>query len=261
MQLWLPALVTFCYLLSAGGFWQVHRNRFSPFWALTLLVITCQLHAIVLISTISSGTPRILNLSIFNVISIFAWMIACLSLFWLWRVQMSLAGVMISLINAVLVPIAALLVARKPFLENLSTGMVWHILLSIAAWTFLSIAMIHAILYTHLFQRLKQKRLRNANMGSLAGMERIMIWHVSVGWGLLAMSLLTGLAFVEDLFAQHLWHKTVLTVLAWLVFSRLVWLYFYRRRHGMILVYWLFAGYALLMTGYVVSNIVLQFIV
>jgi ABC-type uncharacterized transport system permease subunit len=41
--------------------------------------------------------------------------------------------------------------------------------------------------------------------------------------------LFSGFIFIEDLFAQHLVHKTILSILAWLIFSSLL---IGRKRYG-----------------------------
>ena len=43
------------------------------------------------------------------------------------------------------------------------------------------------------------------------------------------VSLATGVAFVADMMAQHLAHKTVLSIIAWSIFGVLLW---GRWRHG-----------------------------
>ena len=54
----------------------------------------------------------------------------------------------------------------------------------------------------------------------------ILVWASFV---LLSATLLTGVLFVQNLLAQHLWHKTVLSVLSWLVLGVLL---FGRWRYG-----------------------------
>ena len=56
------------------------------------------------------------------------------------------------------------------------------------------------------------------------GLARVL----GVGFGLLSLTLLTGVVFVENLFAQDLGHKTVLSILSWgvlgvLLFGRWRW--------------------------------------
>ncbi|MBV7433443.1 cytochrome c biogenesis protein CcsA [Cardiobacteriaceae bacterium TAE3-ERU3] len=259
MQLWLPIAASFIYLLSAYLFLRVNRGEFSALWALGVMVLACQIHAAVLIMQVSAG--EVINLSIFNVISIYGWGVACLSVIWLWRAQLALAGVMICLLNAVLVGLPLVFHAEKPFLANLEQGMLWHILSSIAAWVVLSVALINALLYGWLFQRLKQKQLTRNNVISLVGLERMMMWLTAIGVCLLGLSLFSGWLFVDDLFAQHLWHKTVLTIIAWLVYSWLCFAYFIGHQRGMKIVLINALGYTLLLAGYVVSNVILQFVI
>src|SRR5690606_30307424 len=47
-----------------------------------------------------------------------------------------------------------------------------------------------------------------------------LIW---VGFGLLTLAIGTGSLYIHDIFAQHLAHKTVFSILAWLCFSVLLW--------------------------------------
>ncbi|UJF24354.1 cytochrome c biogenesis protein CcsA [Suttonella sp. R2A3] len=259
MQLWLPIAISIVYLLAAHAFWRTSRARFNPLWALGLMVLACQGHALVLIGQVGEGEA--INLSIVNVLSIYGWAVACLSVIWLWRANVALAGVMICLLNALLIVLPLLFPTQKAFMANLDQGMLWHILSSIAAWTVLSVALINALLYGWMFHRLKQRQLSRHNPMALIGFERMMVWFSVIGFLLLSLSLFSGWLFVEDLFAQHLWHKTLFTILAWVVYGWLCFVYFIMHQRGMRVVYINFLGYGLLLTGYVISNIILQFIV
>lgn len=261
MQLWLPLFVILAYLITGTAFFASARAKFSHLWAMALLFLACQSHAFLLIKTVSAGGNAVINLSVFNVISIIAWTLSCLSFFWLRRPEMALGGVMISVINALLVFVAGLFHSRKLFLYAGNEGIIWHILLSVAAWTVLSIALIHSFLYLYFFHRLKKKQLRNLKMTALAHLERLSMYYTLIGWALLMLSLLSGWLFVSNLFAQHLWHKTVLTMFAALIYAWLLWAYYVKHRRSTVLIYWSLSAYAVLLTGYVVSNIVLQFII
>ena len=152
-------------------------------------------------------------------------------------------------------------VSDKPFAPHLSPGMWWHILTSIAAWTFISLAFLHAALYGWLFRRLKRKQLKDISVSSLVSLERVMMLQAVTGFILLAIALLTGWMFVDNLFAQHLVHKTVLTFLAWLALGWMLFSYYVREQRGLALVLELCAVFILLLMGYVLSNVVLQFII
>jgi len=75
---------------------------------------------------------------------------------------------------------------------------------------------------------------------------------------LLTFTLLTGALFVGDLFGQHLIHKTVLSIIAWLVFGALLfgrWRYGWRGRTALR---WTLTGFVLLMLAYPGSRFVLE---
>lgn len=54
-------------------------------------------------------------------------------------------------------------------------------------------------------------------------MESLLFGFLFAGWLLLSLSLLSGALYIDDLFAQHLAHKTFLSCFAWVVFAVLLW--------------------------------------
>ena len=56
----------------------------------------------------------------------------------------------------------------------------------------------------------------------LTDLETLLFRTITVGFCLLTLTLVTGVLFVDDLLAQKLVHKTVLSVLSWLVFGALL---------------------------------------
>ena len=63
----------------------------------------------------------------------------------------------------------------------------------------------------------------------LTELETLLFRTITVGFVLLTATLLTGMLFVHDLFGQHLAHKTVLSIISWLIFGVLL---FGRWRYG-----------------------------
>jgi ABC-type uncharacterized transport system permease subunit len=83
-----------------------------------------------------------------------------------------------------------------------------------------------------------------------------------IGTGLffLTVSLFSGFIFIEDLFAQHLVHKTVLSMVAWIIFSGLL---VGRVRYGWrghTAIKWTLIGFVLLLLAYFGSKLVLELI-
>jgi ABC-type uncharacterized transport system permease subunit len=83
---------------------------------------------------------------------------------------------------------------------------------------------------------------------------------LTTGIVFLTLSLASGFLFIEDLFAQHLVHKTVLSILAWIIFTGLL---IGRSRYGwrgQTAIRWTLIGFALLLLAYFGSKLVLELI-
>ena len=53
-------------------------------------------------------------------------------------------------------------------------------------------------------------------------METLMFRMIATGFVFLSLTLLSGVLFIDNLFAQHLVHKTILSIVAWLIFGTLL---------------------------------------
>jgi ABC-type uncharacterized transport system permease subunit len=91
-------------------------------------------------------------------------------------------------------------------------------------------------------------------------MESLLFQMLGAGIVFLTISLVSGFLFIEDLFAQHLVHKTVLSILAWVIFTGLL---MGRRRYGwrgQTAIQWTLIGFVLLLLAYFGSKLVLELI-
>ena len=96
--------------------------------------------------------------------------------------------------------------------------------------------------------------------GQLVELESLLFRTIGVGFALLTATLLTGVLFVQDLLAQHLIHKTVLSALSWLAVGGLLlgrWRYGWR---GATAVRWTLAAMALLVLAFFGSKFVLELV-
>lgn len=94
----------------------------------------------------------------------------------------------------------------------------------------------------------------------LVELETLLFRTIAVGFVLLTATLLTGMLFVENLLAQHLVHKTALSVLSWLAFGGLLlgrWRYGWR---GATAVRWTLSAMALLVLAFFGSKFVLELV-
>ncbi len=145
---------------------------------------------------------------------------------------------------------------------NEEPGILAHILLSILAYGLLTIAVFQALLLLLQDHQLKHKHPSGLirNFPPLQTMESLLFGFLWAGWGLLSLSLLSGWLFVEDLLAQHLAHKTLLSCFAWVVFGVLLWGRQQLGWRGHKAIRWTLAGFCLLMLAYFGSKLVREFI-
>src|SRR5690606_4153447 len=128
-------------------------------------------------------------------------------------------------------PLAACLLGIDVFLAppTVAQPIAWqiqlHVAFALVGYSVLSIAAVLAILLA-----LQERALRRHRPGSglvralppLTLTESLMFRLIAAGFALLSLTLLSGALFVDDLFAQHLVHKTVLSIVAWIVFGVLL---------------------------------------
>jgi ABC-type uncharacterized transport system permease subunit len=91
-------------------------------------------------------------------------------------------------------------------------------------------------------------------------METLLFQLIGVGFVLLSMALVTGAIYMENMFAQHLVHKTILSIIAWLVFATLLWGRWRFGWRGRTAIRWTLSGFALLALAYLGSKLVLEII-
>jgi ABC-type uncharacterized transport system permease subunit len=100
-----------------------------------------------------------------------------------------------------------------------------HALLALLAYATLSLAAALSVLLALQERLLRQRRLDHAllrRLPPLTELETLLFRTLAAGFLLLTLALTIGAVFVENLFAQHLVHKTVLSALSWLVFGALL---------------------------------------
>ncbi|MBB5209953.1 cytochrome C assembly family protein [Microbulbifer hydrolyticus] len=147
-------------------------------------------------------------------------------------------------------------------LQQISPGIAAHALLSIAAYSLLTLATLQAIYLYWLNQQLHNHRPSGISrlLPPLQTMESLLFGLVAFGTLLLTASLVTGALFVDDLFAQHLVHKTVLSILAWILYSILLWGHWKNGWRGNTAVRWTLSAFAVLMLAFFGSKLALEVI-
>ena len=83
---------------------------------------------------------------------------------------------------------------------------------------------------------------------------------IGAGFMLLTLALLTGLIFVTNLWAQHLQHKTILSLIAWVLFGVLLIGRIRFGWRGRSAVLWTLSGFGFLILSYFGSKFVLEYL-
>lgn len=147
-----------------------------------------------------------------------------------------------------------------------------HLALAMLAYGLFTIAALHAMLMAMVERHLHRARQGGAGLGraALAGpfsalpplltLEALLFRILGLGFVMLTLTLLTGIAFSEEVFGQPLQlnHKTLFGILSWLVFGGLLlgrWRWGWRGRRALR---WTMTGFVVLLLAYVGSRFVIE---
>lgn len=99
-----------------------------------------------------------------------------------------------------------------------------HILLAATASGLLAVGALLLTLMVVEDARLRARRFTGWTrwLPPIESLERAAFAVIRAGFAALSLALVTGFVFVTDLFAQHLLHKTVLAIIAWIIFAVLL---------------------------------------
>ena len=205
--------------------------------------------------------PAGLNLSLTNTLSLTA--LVTVTIFWGTSLQNQLDG-----FSVILMPFAAFC-AILPALPigsaqpiTLSGPLLSHILLSIIAYSLLAVASLQALFMAYIDQQIRAKQSSRflSGMPPLQQLETLLFRFILVGLLVLTASLISGFIYLDDLFGQHVAHKTVLSLLAWLLFTILVLGHHFLGWRGRTAVRLCLVAFTLLMVGYIGSKFVLEIV-
>lgn len=248
---------TFWYLLIH----LLEKLQPKKLTTLVLLGLGLVLHGWVLFPQLISGAG--INYNIFNLVSFTCWLMLAFSL--LFSTYRPILG-----LNLLATPVACLgllisVIWTAPFVPLNQGGIELdiHIFLSLAAYCVLGMAAIQAILLWAQNRELKQKsskRIWVALLPPLQTMEKLLFDMILLGFLILTAALLLGLFNIDNFLGQHLAHKTVFSLLSWLVFGALLlghWRLGWRGQRAVSFTLW---GFGLLLLGFIGSKMVLELI-
>jgi ABC-type uncharacterized transport system permease subunit len=92
-------------------------------------------------------------------------------------------------------------------------------------------------------------------------METLLFQMLGFGFIFLTTALISGFFFMEDLFAQHLVHKTILSMIGWVILATLLFGRFKFGWRGKLAIRWTLTAFIFIMLAYFGSKLVLEFII
>ncbi len=258
----IPAVLA--YLAGAGVliYRLINRNPASPprLAGIGLCLVGLLFHAVVL--WVDGYADHGVNLGFFNAVSLVAWTV-------LLMLMISSINKPVEVLGIPLLPLAALTVvletvypASHLLAHDTHWGLVVHVTISILAYSMLALASVHALALA-----IQDHQLHNRHPGGLIRvlpplqtMETLLFEMIGIGFLLLTAALASGFAFLENMFEQHLAHKTILSIIAWVVFGVLLMGRFRYGWRGKTAIIWTLSGFVVLMLAYFGSKFVLELI-
>lgn len=239
---------------------RLRRPSRSPALMQQLAAVGAVGHALLIWLTQADGTGW--NLSLFHSLCLISWLAVCL--FLLVSAYRGLTGP-----GFVLLPLAGiscLLLVGFGMSVTVSTPGVWQIRLH-AGLSLIAFAILILTAAQGMMLVLQERTLRSSGDSGLLAllpplleMERLFFQMLLLGFAVLTVALVTGGLFVEDLLEQDLAHKTLLSVLSWVVLAVVLfgrWRYGWR---GPKAVKWALGGMAMLLVAFLGSKLVLEVI-
>ena len=252
----LAFIATLAYLLSAGVLVRnVGRDAPGRAWLWPAFAGVALHAAVHVLQWRLAGTP---DLHFFSALSLVGLGMAALTMLFGANDRMAALGVIVF-------PIAsASLLAYAARGHVSATELDWRLQLhawcALLAYATLAVAALLAIMLLLQERAMRRREFHGwlRALPPLTELESLLFRTIAVGFVLLTATLLSGVLFVENLLAQHLVHKTVLSVLSWLAFGALLlgrWRYGWR---GAVAVRWTLAAMALLVLAFFGSKFVLE---
>lgn len=207
-------------------------------------------------------TPFGYDFSLFRIAPLFFWVANVLVLISSLRKPLHNMFVLLLPLTAASLLGALFLANSSQALIQLSSGVFGHIVLSIFAYSTLTIATIHALILAY-----QNKQLHNRHAAGLVRllpplqtMEALLFELLWAGQLLLTAAIISGAIFVDDMLAQQLAHKSVFSLLAWVTYSVLLWGRHKMGWRGFVAVRWTLSGFGFLVLAYFGSKFAIEVI-
>jgi len=233
----------------------INKKVYLSLWLLALL-----LHALVLYYpvVVSGG----LSLSMITAASHIVWLTSLVLLLTTLTRNIEVLGIFILPLTAFTLILQQTVAIDSLQSIQINNGLGVHIFTSLLAYSMLMLAAIQAALLAEQNNQLHNHRPTGLirTLPSLQDMESLLFRFITLGVLLLTIALITGFIYLDSLFGQHIAHKTLLSLIAWAVFTTLLVGHKRYGWRGRTAIRWTLAGFILLMVAFFGSKIVQHFL-
>jgi len=262
-HLLLSLIAVACYLIGAAVLGlsayraDAHRGRGGRMAAVAIALVGTIVHTSALLAA-QRHAPDV-ALSLVDTAAIIGLVIAVVAIVMMLRAGPAGAAALLLLIAAALE--AGFSSGGRHFsIEQPGWELTFHVAVATTAFAMLTIGAALAAAQVIVDRRLRSHKALGwlRIFSPLESLESGCFQAILAGFLLLTLALVSGAFFIEDLFAQHLVHKVVLAMIAWVLFGMLL---FGRLRfgwRGRRALRWALSGYALLALSYFGSKLVLE---
>lgn len=214
-------------------------------------------HLMVAVISVSTGQ---LNLGFYRIASLIFLVMGIISLLILLRRPLHTVTIIVFPLAALAVMVSTFAPATGRPLSGLEVGLLWHVSSSLAAFALLSLGALQGLWVLAQARLLRQHQTRGVIrwLPPLELSERMFFELLAAGQILLTLAIVAGALFIDNLFAQHLVHKTVLTALGWLIYAVLLAVHWYRGWRMATAVKLGLLAYVLILLGFFGSKLVLE---
>ena len=256
------------YLISSITYvssrWPSNEKHKNLLYLVAIItgIIGVLAHANILFIDISKQSG--LYLSLPNIVSLIGLQLAIIAIISSLNREMCgfAAGILIisSLTALFLIWIISTVGDIQPEIKTLTWQIKTHVLSSLFAYGLLCAGAIIALFALVQDTRLRKKKISSLNslFAPLETTEKILFNTASAGSVLLFISIFSGLVFIENLFSQHLAHKTVLSVTALIMFSILVYGRSFFGWRGRSAIYLYLSAFIMLAISYFGTRFILE---
>ncbi len=254
------ALATLFYCLSAFLIYRQLDAAQNRRWiALAPGLLAMFLQAVALNNLIIQ--PQGLNLGFFPALALIAWLISIQILLSSIYRRIESLGILVFPVSGLATVFASLHLSDH-LITTSGSAIQGHIMISVVAYSLITLGACQAGLLAY-----QDRSIRQHHPGGfirflppLHDMETLLFQFLAFGFVCLSASLVSGFIYLEDIFAQSLVHKTVLSIVAWVILGILLFGRVKFGWRGKTAIRWTLWSFGFLMLAFFGSKLVLEFI-